>query len=354
MIRRIIIAVIIIVLLGSMVIRLASNKSKIDKETSYRDVIENVAVNTRTVQTTVRSSEIGLIGVFRPFREAPVSAEIPGKIVRVAAGEGDLVTQGQVLVELDTSALGLKLEADQAQYEHSREDLARYENLSKKEATTDVTLKQMRLTNTLNSIAVKNDEDQLDKSKIRAAISGYLTVKNFELGMVVSPGGSLGQIANTGMLKFTVMTPEYQVVRLGLGQKVTVRADVFPDAAFPGSVTQIAAKGDDNHQYKVEVTVYNTNKQYPLKGGMNGSMSLAAKDVLRGIFIPREALVGSTEEPRVYVVEGDKAVLRRVSAGSTIGNEIQVLDGIRDGDRIVITGMNSLRDSTTIKIVGIQ
>jgi hypothetical protein len=104
----------------------------------------------------------------------------------------------------------------------------------------------------------------------------------------------------------------------------------------------------------VEVTVYNTNKQYPLKAGMNGSMAIAAKEVLKGIFIPREAVVGSTEDPRVYVAAGDRAVLRRVSAGPVVGNEIQILDGVHDGEKIITTGMNNLRDSTTIKIVGIQ
>jgi RND family efflux transporter MFP subunit len=354
MLRRILIAVIIVVLLGSMVFRLATNKSKIDKETSYRDVIENVSVNTRTVHTSARSTPIDCIGLFRPSREAPVAAEIPGKIVKVAVNEGDFVTQGQVLATLDTSSLSLKREADRAQYEHSQEDLARYENLNKKAATTDIQLKQIRLTNTLNGIALKNDEDQLGKSRIRAAISGYLTAKNFEVGMVLSPGVPIGQIANTTLLKFTAFVPEYQVVKLAPGQKVTVHADVFPEMAFAGAVAQIAAKGDENHQYKIEVTVNNTSKQYPLKGGMNGTMSLVEKEALKGIFIPRESVVGSTEDPKVYVAAGGRAFLRRVAAGPTLGNDIQILGGIHEGDTLITTGMNNLKDSTTIKIAGIR
>ncbi len=352
MIRRILIAVVAVVLLASMVIRLASNKSKIDKETSYRDSTGNVAVNVRTVQTSSRSHELALTGIFRPSKEAPLSAEIPGKIARVSAAEGDYLVAGQVIAELDQSTLLLKLAADQAQYDHSKEDLARYENLGKREATTDATLKQIRLTNTLNEIAVKNDEDQIGKSKIRAAISGYLTTKHFEVGMVVSPAATLGQIDNTDVLKFTAMVPEHDMVKLQLAQPVSLHADVYPDLSYPGTITQISARGDDNHQYKVEVTVVNGNKQHPLKAGMNGTLAVVVRGAVTGIFIPREALVGSTEHPQVYLAGNGLAVLKKVSAGGTFGTEIQILQGLSAGDRVVTTGMNSLKDSTTIHIVG--
>ena len=84
MIRNIIIAAIALVLTGAMVMRLASNKSKIDKETSYREVVEHVSVHTRTIGTAIRISQIELTGLFKPSQEAPVSTEIPGRIATVS------------------------------------------------------------------------------------------------------------------------------------------------------------------------------------------------------------------------------------------------------------------------------
>src|SRR6185503_3897587 len=246
MARRIIMVFIAVIIVVLIAMKLVSNKSKINKETSYRDVVQNVAVDVRTAKTDSRTEVLSFVGVFKPSRESSISAEIPGKIASVNVSEGSLVTRGQVLAELDLAALELKLEADQAQYVHSNEDLVRYENLSKSDATTDVTLKQMRLTNKLNEIAVKNDEDQISKSKIKAPITGYLAAKGFEVGMVVSPAASIGQIANTGILKFTAMVPEYYVMKFEYGQKINVRANVFPGKVFQGTVSQVSEKSDEN------------------------------------------------------------------------------------------------------------
>jgi membrane fusion protein (multidrug efflux system) len=348
--RKVIIAVLVIAALAFVVIRLANNKSKINKEVAYKEVIENVPVNVLKAETTRQNSEISIVGLFKASKEAPVSAESAGKIVSVTVNEGDLVTEGQVIAELDQTILFLKLDADEAQYTHSKEDLERYENLNKSNATTDVTLKQMRLANSLNELAVKNTKEQIAKSKIRASISGYLTSKNFEKGTVVSPGAPIGQITNISTLKFTAMVPEYQVIKFELAQKVAVSADVFPDSKFTGTISQIGEKGDENHNYKIEATVNNDKRQNLLKAGMNGTMKVSDKNISSGIFVPREVIVGTTEKPQVFIAEGDKAVLKDVKIGATIGNTVQILTGITDGAAIIVSGMNNLKDGRTIKI----
>lgn len=350
--KTIIIALIIVTLLGAAVIKLATNKAKIDMETSYLEVIENVPVNVQTASTTSIKTELSFVGVFVASKEAPVSAEVAGRIIRTLVSEGDFVHEGQIVAELDQSLLALKLEADQAQYEHSKEDLTRYENLNKHEATSDVVLKQMRLTNSLAEIAVKNTKEQLSKSKIKAPISGYLTSKLFEVGSVVSPGVYIGHVANTKALKFTAMVPEYQVIKLQLNQKVIVSADVFQNTKYAGVISQISEKGDQNHNYKVEAYL-NNNNQFPIKAGMNGSMTVSDKTPITGIFVPRDVLQGSAAQPQVYLALENRAVLRNVVTGIAIGNDIQIVDGIRDGDRIITVGMNNLKDSTTIKVAAI-
>jgi membrane fusion protein, multidrug efflux system len=347
--KTIIISVIIVTLLSLAAVRLARNKAKINIETSYLEVIENVPVNVQTVLTTSKSTELSFVGAFVASKEASVSAELPGKIVRSFVNEGDFVHEGQIIAELDQSLLTLKLEADEAQFEHSMEDLARHENLNRHEATSDVVLKQMRLTNSLNAIAVKTTNEQIAKSKIKAPISGYLTSKLFEVGTVVSPGTYIGHVTNTSALKFTTMVPEYQVVKLQLNQKVIIGADVFPNTKYAGVISQISEKGDQNHNYKVEAYI-NNNKQFPIRAGMNGLMTVSDKTPVTGIFVPRDILQGSMTQPQVYLALDNRAVLRKVVTGMVVGNDIQIVDGIRDGDKIITVGMSNLKDSTTIKV----
>lgn len=349
--KTILIALLAATILGLIVVKLAKNKEKINKETSYHEITENVPVNVLTAASSSLNPELRFVGIFNAGKEASVSAEISGRITRIFVNEGDYISEGQTIAELDRTSLDLKLEADQAQYLHSKEDLVRYENLNKQEATTDVLLKQMRLTNSLNEIAVKNTKEQISKCKIKAPISGYLTTKNFEIGTMVPANTSIGHVTNTGTLKFTTMVPEQQMVKLELRQRVTIRADVFKDTNYTGVISQISEKGDENHNYKIEVTVTNSNTQFPLKAGMSGTMTVNDKRTLKGIFISREILQGTMSKPQVYVAENNKATLRKVKIGTILGNTIQILDGIHDGDKIITTGMNSLKDNTTIKIV---
>src|SRR5688572_21929394 len=101
--RTILITVITVALVGLAVIRLARNKAKINEETSYLEVIENVPVNVQTALTSSKRTELSFVGSFVASREASVSAEISGKIVRSFVNEGDFVREGQVIAELDQS-----------------------------------------------------------------------------------------------------------------------------------------------------------------------------------------------------------------------------------------------------------
>lgn len=350
MIKKSILAIALLATFGFTYIRLSSNKAKINKESAYKETVENIPVNVLNAHESIQNIEQNFVGLFDASKEATISAEVSGRITRVLAKEGDYVAEGQIVAEFDKTTLSLKLEADQVQYAHSKEDLARYENLFAKEATTDIALKQARLNNSLNEIAVKSTKDQISKSNIKAPISGYLISRNFEKGMIINPGTVIGEIANTALLKFNTMVPENEVVKLHLHQNVTINADVFPNSKFVGAISRIAEKGDQSHNYKVEVLINNAKRQFPLKAGMNGTMAVGESKSTSIIFVPREAVVGTTKQPQIFVANGNKATLQNIKLGSNHGNTVQVVSGINDGTKVIVTGMNILKNGTTIKI----
>jgi len=334
MIKKLIISIVAIGLIVLAVVKLAHNKAEINRQTTYKEIVSNVPVKVITAQQVSLDDPLNFVGVFKPSREATVSAEIAGKIVRVFVEEGSFVHEGQVIAELDTTLLELQLQTDEAQFVHSQEDLARYENLIKRDATTDVTLKQARLTNKLNEIAVKNTKERIIKSTIKAPISGV----------------SIAEIVNVNILKFTASVPEYQVVKLVPGQKVMLNADVYPNIQFTGTITQIAEKGDENHTYKVEVTVSNDKNGSPLRATMNGTVKAEGNTKSTGIFIPREALTGTTDKPQVYLVISGKAQLKDVSTERAIGNMIQIATGLTVGDEVIVSGLNNIKNGVSISI----
>jgi RND family efflux transporter MFP subunit len=350
MIRNIIIAIVAVAAVGFVVFKLRSNKEQIDKAAAYKEVIENVPVSVITATKASVATPLVLTGYFNPYKEVAISAESNGKLTNVYVNEGEYLKQGQTIAAIDATHLALKLELEQAQMQKAKQDLMRFENLNREEATSDITVKQMQLAYTASEIAVKSTKQQIAKCIVKSPINGFLTEKNFENGSMVAMGVPIGRVTDIKTLKFNTLVPEVQVVKFATNQQVFIEADVFPKSKYKGVISMIAMAGDPTHNYKMEVLIKNDNAGFPLKAGMSGILRGNDKNEVAGIFVPRAALVGSTAKPQLYVAQRNKAILKDVKVGVTIGNDIQIVDGIVTGDQVVVAGMNNLENERTIKI----
>ena len=119
---------------------------------------------------------------------------------------------------------------------------------------------------------------------------------------------------------------------------------------FEGKVSTISCKADDAHTYPIEVVLANSS-QHPLKAGMFGRVSLVSVKDHESVTIPRQALVGSTKKPQVYVVDNGIARLRDIVIGAQVGTNLEVLAGVRESETIVISGQNNLKDSVAVTVL---
>jgi RND family efflux transporter MFP subunit len=145
-----------------------------------------------------------------------------------------------------------------------------------------------------------------------------------------------------------VYVPEAEIMKFGKSQKVNVKADIYADKNFDGTITNIAVQADKSHNFAVQVTVSNPNKE--LMAGMYGNMSVANQTSKNALSIPRSALIGSTQNPQVYVIKNGKAILTSFQAGISDGTHIEVASGIDKNDKIVIKGQVNLQNKSNVKI----
>jgi hypothetical protein len=119
---------------------------------------------------------------------------------------------------------------------------------------------------------------------------------------------------------------------------------------FSGRIDSISAKCDAAHNYPVKIIIHNNHSQYPLKSGMYGK---ATFDVLGqdALVIPRTALAGSVKHPQVFVVEGKKARLRDIVVGDQVGTKLTVVQGLNEGDNIVYSGQDNIKDNSQVEIL---
>lgn len=135
-----------------------------------------------------------------------------------------------------------------------------------------------------------------------------------------------------------------------VGDKVEVTTDVYPGVKFLGRIRTISSKADDAHTYPVEIALNNAG-EHPLKAGMFGQVSFFSGSINEVLTVPRGALVGSMKNPRVFVVEGTVARLRDISVGSEFGTQLTVLSGLKEGETVVLSGQNNLKDSVVVTII---
>jgi RND family efflux transporter MFP subunit len=287
------------------------------------------------------------LGTFDPIRQNTIGSDASGKIIKLNVEEGDRVAQGSVIAKIDDEMIRLQLENAEVSIEGQRNDDNRYSNLVKENAVSGVQLEKTKLGLKSAEIQKKQLQKQLKSTTIVAPFSGVITKKLIDLGSMIGPGTQLVEITDISSLKLTVSVPERDIMKFKLNQKVQVSVDIYSGKVFEGTVSNLSVQADKAHNFKVQITVKNSNQE--IMAGMYGSVSLANSKSVTSLAIPRKALVGSSKNPQVYVIRNGKAYLTSFNAGTSDGDFIEVISGIAKTDKVVVKGQVNLQDKSNVK-----
>lgn len=346
--RVIIVGVVVVGLIGLTVTKLLANKEKAAEKIYIHDMNAAVLVEATKPGEHTFENSMSFLGTFEPFRQNTVSSDASGKIVKLNVEEGDKIGQGQLIAKVDDEMLQLQMESVDVTIEGQKNDDQRYSNLSKENAVAGVQVEKTKLGLKSAEIQKKQIQKQLRSTSLKAPFSGVVTKKMIDLGSVVGPGTPLIEITDVSQLKLTVNVPERDILKFKLGQDVSVSADIYADRTFKGKVTNISVVADKAHNFKVQITI--NNKSQELFAGMYGSVSLSNSKSVTALSIPRQALVGSSKSPKVYVIKNGKAVLTPFNAGTSDGDYIEVVSGLSENDQIVIKGQINLENNSFVTL----
>jgi RND family efflux transporter MFP subunit len=339
--KTIITIVIIIAALGVIGYVLNNNKKENKAKT---DIVaeKNAAVSVKV--TDVKTEEVSLDfvanGNFQPIQELTFSAEKSGKVISVLAKEGDYVRVGQTLLTVRGDVINVSAQQAQAVYQNAKSDYERYENAFKTGGVTKQQLDQAKL-------ALTNAKSNL------TPISGLINKKYIEPGSILAgmPATALFDIVNVSKLKLVVTVNENQVASLKVGNTVNVTASVYPDKTFSGRITFIASKADESLNFPVEIEITN-NSNNDLKAGMYGTANFASNQQKQNLMVvPRNAFVGSVSSNEIFVAENGVAKLRKVTAGRILGDKVEIINGLSEGEKVIVTGQINLQDGNTVEII---
>ncbi|MBF0492138.1 MAG: efflux RND transporter periplasmic adaptor subunit [Deltaproteobacteria bacterium] len=342
-----------------------------------------------------------LKGTFVPSDKLDVKTEVEGKILSATAQEGQNVSMGDPLATIDATKIKLQLDKSRKELKETEARIEAGMNLLKiipaanapaavavrpedaeespssengdsdevgdeshrpalkesaettkdQESSTpqnvsgssknDLVLRAEESTMDRIKAEIALNEKKLESETINAGIAGFISRKNVTDGSVVGLGEVLYQIVRLDPILLSVFVSKDMVSQFKKGDHLEVFSDELPGQALPAEVIFIAAEPDpQNKNYEVKISLSNT--QQKLKGGMNGKIFTPLSETKESIQIPLSAALEKNGKAYVYVVEGDLAVKREVSLGRKTADKVEVKKGIREGEKVVSKGLNTL------------
>ncbi len=310
-------------------------------------ISSEVVVSVAEVGETSTGSTLSLTGTLTPFTEVVVSAQTAGQITSLNAELGQSKSKGSVLATIDNRIKVLAVESAQLNSDKQKRDLTRYESLYQGGTITQQQMDDAKMANTSAQIQLEQAKKQLADATITAPISGIITEKSVEKGTFVNMGSPVVRLLDISRLKIRLNVSETNIYKLSAGNKAEVDCEAFPGKTFSGKISYIASKGDDSHNYPVEVVINNNGK---LKAGSFANVTIVLPGKGSALSIPREALLGSSKNAKVYVIKDGKAQTRDISI---IGGNEKVLfvsSGLAKGEQVVTAGQINLIDGISVSI----
>lgn len=358
---------------------------------------KGLGVQVATVGKENLTAKVSANGKVQAVTKADISANVMGQVTRLAVKEGDRVTRGQFLMEIDPRSARANADAMQANLQAAQSDLisatanlaqaksdlarakanreagiiaaADFEKIRTTFETATATQETSRRRTEQAKANVAQSHVGLGNSTITAPMDGVVTARRIELGETAVPGiqNSAGTvlvtISDMSKVEAEMEVDEASIPSVKLGQEAQVRIDAYPNQTFKGQVTEVGGspmlKLSSNEATKFKVKVWIKDPPLTIKPGLSAQADIYTGSRDQALAIPFQSLVmreiklkpgevrqpgAPREEEGVFISEGGKAKFLAVKTGLMGDLSVEVVSGLKGGETL-ITGPNRiLRD----------
>jgi membrane fusion protein (multidrug efflux system) len=331
--------------------------------------LARIRVRTALVRSAHLDHAERVVGVVRAFRKATVTAETAGRVLARPVERGQRVDTGHVLLEIDASRLELALRkaeatlrAKQTNLAHATREQARGERLALQSAISEQqrddlqhALDRASDEHALARVERDTARRNLADARISAPFPGRVDDLRVDVGDYVSPGTPVATLVELSKARIFGGVTAIEAARLEAGSEARVTFADLGGETFVGelrSIGQVASEGDGT--YPLEIWVEDAGGR--LRDGLVAEIELPANPEAPSLLAHRAALLRRNGRPEAFVVEreGDTSIarLRSVRTGRSAGEWIEILDGLRAGDELVIDGQFALRPGAPVTVDG--
>lgn len=282
--------------------------------------------------------------------EAAVVARTEGVVVELLVEEGQYVRAQQPLARLDDRRLALEVQRAEATLRQLERAFERTQVMHDKQLVSRETFDQARSDYEAQKVATDLARLELTHATIRAPIAGWVSARHVKTGNLVRVHDAVFDVTSLDPLLAVLHVPERNVPPLRTGQPATLTFDALSGRPFSGQVRLISPVIDATTG-TAAVTVEVRDPSRTLKPGMFARVAVQYDRHEDVLLVPRAALVEEDDAVHVFVVRDSTAVKQPVRTGYVSGDRLEVVDGLRDGEWVVVGGQTTLEDSARVAVL---
>lgn len=287
------------------------------------------------------------VGTLMSNESVTVSSEVAGKVTGIYFKEGQKVKAGQTLIRLDDSVLKATLDEAVVDRNLNVQKYKRAAELAKVNAVSQQDLDVAYADMQRSGASVRLAQAQLDKTNIRAPFAGTVGLRQISPGAYIQPGTAIVDLEDTSRLKLQFSIPQTEASSVRPSQKFTVTTDACPNREFGGEIYAISPKIDEAGRSMTVRGIIN-NSEGLLRPGVFAQIKLATGSQQEAVFVPESSISPTANGSTVYIYDNGKARQTRVSTGRRTKGYVEITDGLKYGETIIVKGQANIKDGDDV------
>lgn len=290
------------------------------------------------------------LGTTRANEAVVITAQETDFVSEILFQDGEHVSANQLLLKLNSREEAARVHELQINLQEAKRQLVRIQDLARENATSKQLLDEQQANADALEAQLEVAKAQLADREVRAPFAGVLGIRNVSVGALIRPGDQITTLDDLHLIKIDFSIAEAHLPSVVVGQEVEARSVAYPDMVFEGKILSIGSRVDPATR-SVPILAGISNPDFKLRPGMFLQV-IVEKRVVNALVIPETALVPVDDKQFVYVINADsKAEQREVVIGERKPGLIQIVQGLNQGERVVVEGTLRLQDGSDVKIL---
>lgn len=336
-----------------LIIGVSCSQNQTDVSSDIEVPVEVENVNFQSIERTLSTT-----GTVYPVQKTELTSETAGKYyiaTNPATGKpyklGDLVQKGNTIIRIEDKEYenSIRIESQKLNLDNAQRDYEKQKSLYEKGGVTLSEISAAEVSYTNAQYDYENAQLQLNKLKVTAPFTGTIVeLPYYTESTRVASGQPMVTLMNFANLFMEIQLPEKNLGTVEVGQKVKVTNYMLPDDTIHGSVSQLSpAIDEDRRTFAGIINIENKDRIFRPGMFVKADIVVERKDSV--IVIPKEIVSSGSRGKSIYIVERGRSRRRNIETGIETADKVEVTEGLRRNDRVVVEGFETLSNNTRVR-----